>query len=79
MTLRQALGGDAGRVHDLVDRLLDSEDGVIVLIDGRRAISYASGLGLSACQLELVSAEIERAVRRAGGNSCDTDGKEDTR
>lgn len=63
MTLRQALGGDARRVHELVDQLLDSEDSLIVLVDGRRAISYAEGFGLSPCQLELVSVEIEQAVR----------------
>lgn len=64
MTIRQALGGDARRVHEAVDRLLDSEDGLIMLIDGQRAISYGGGLGLSPCQLELVAIEIERAVRR---------------
>ena len=63
MTLRQALGGDAARVHELVDQLLDREDGLIVLRDGRRTISYAQGFGLSPCQLELVIVEIERAVR----------------
>ena len=40
MTLRQALGGDARRIHELVDKLLDGEDSVIVLIDGRRAVSF---------------------------------------
>jgi hypothetical protein len=48
MTLRQALGGDARRVHELVDQLLDSEDALVMLIDGKRAISYAEGFGLSA-------------------------------
>ena len=62
MTLRQALGGDARRIHELVDELLDGEDSLIVLIDGRRAISFAEGFGLSPCQLELVAIEIERAV-----------------
>jgi hypothetical protein len=63
MTLRQALGGDASRVHELVDQLLDSEDGLIVLLDRRRAFSYAGGFGLSPCQLELVTEEIGRALR----------------
>ena len=65
MTLRQALGGNARRIHELVDTLLDSEDSLIVLIDGQRAISFAEGFGLSPCQLELVTTEIERAVRVA--------------
>jgi hypothetical protein len=67
VTLRQALGNDARRVHELVDRLLDSEDSLIVLIDDRRAISFAEGFGFSPCQLELVTAEIERGVRAMAG------------
>jgi hypothetical protein len=66
VTLREALGGDASRVHELVDRLLDREDSVIVLIDGRRVISYAGEFGLSPCQLELVTNDIERAVSALG-------------
>jgi hypothetical protein len=67
MSLRQMLGADADRVHEQVDALLDSEDGLIVLVDGSRAISYAHGFGTSPCQLELLMIEIERAVRANGG------------
>ena len=67
MTLRRLLGGDARRVHELVDQLLDSEDSLIVLIDGPRTISFAEGFGLSPCQLELITMEIERAVRTIAG------------
>ena len=67
MSLRTMLGADADRVHEQVDALLDSEDGVIVLVDKSRAISYAQGFGISACQLELLTVEIERAVRATGG------------
>jgi hypothetical protein len=63
------LGGEANRVHQQVDALLDSADGMIVLIDGSRAISYAHGLRMSPCQLELLLVEIERAVRNVGGAS----------
>jgi hypothetical protein len=70
MTLREALGGDAGRVHDLVDELLDTENGLIVLVDERRAISFAEGFGLSPCQLELIAVDIERAVRAMGGSGA---------
>jgi hypothetical protein len=70
MTLRQRLGGDAHRIHELVDRLLDGEDSLIVLMDGRRAVSYGEGFGLSPCQLELVTIEIERALRAAGGTAA---------
>jgi hypothetical protein len=67
MTLRQALGGDARRIHELVDELLDREDSLIVLFDGRRAITFAQGFGLSACQLEFVTVEIERELRAIAG------------
>jgi len=69
VTLRQALGGDARRVHELVDELLDSEDALLMLIDGERAICYAEGFGLSPCQLELVATAIDRAVRSVGGRA----------
>jgi len=67
MTLRQALGDDAHKIQEVVDQLLDGEDSLILLIDGQRAISYAEGFGLSPCQLELLTIEIERAVRAVVG------------
>jgi len=67
MTLRQHLGPDAERVHTQVEALLDSEDAVLVLVDGSRAITYAKGFGISPSHLELVSLDIERAVRSAAG------------
>jgi hypothetical protein len=69
VTLREALGGDAQGIHELVDQLLDSEDSLIVLIDGRRAVSYAEGFGLSPCQLELITIEVERSVRAVAGST----------
>lgn len=66
MTLREALGGDVGRIHELVDRLLDQEDALLVLFDGERSVSYVEGLGLSPCQSELLAVQIERVVRAAG-------------
>ena len=68
MTLREALGGDARRIHELVDQLLDSEDSLIVLIDGRRAVSYGEGFGLSPCQIELITIDMERTVRAVAGH-----------
>ena len=67
MSLRKMLGADADRVHEQVDALLDSEDAMIVLVDGSRAISYAHGFGASPDQLELLALEIERAVRSVVG------------
>ena len=64
MTLRQALGSDVRHIYELVDQLLDSEDALIVLVDGRRATSFAEGFGLSPCQLELITDDIERGVRQ---------------
>jgi len=63
VTLRQTLGDAAHRIHALVEELLDREDSVIVLIDGQRAITYGAGFGLSPCQQELASVDIERTVR----------------
>lgn len=65
MTLRQRLGPDVQRVHEQLDELLDSEDGIILLVDRQRAINYALGFALSACQLELLADDIERTVRDA--------------
>jgi hypothetical protein len=67
MTLREALGGDVHHVHAQVDALLDREDGLVVLFDGDRMVSYLQGFGLSPCQLELLSVDLERAVRGAVG------------
>ena len=52
MTLRDALGIDVRHVYERVDDILDSEDGVILLVDRRRAISYLQGFALSGCQIE---------------------------
>ena len=65
MTLRQALGGDAQRLHELLDELLDREDVVILMFDGNRAVSYIRGFGLSPSQHELMALDIERMVGRA--------------
>ena len=67
MTLRQSLGGDVRRVYEQVDALLDREDGLLVLFDGARMVTYTQGFGVSPCQLELLSVECERAVRNIGG------------
>lgn len=67
MSLRQALGADVCRVRDLLERLLDREDAIVMLIDGERAISYGKGFGLSPSQLEFVTNEIEHMVRGVAG------------
>ena len=67
MTLRESLGGDVQRIHEQVDALLDREDGVLALFDGVRVVTYAHGFGVSASQLELLSVELERALRNIVG------------
>jgi hypothetical protein len=67
MTLREALGGDVQRIHELVDALLDKEDGILALFDGGRVVSFAHGFGVSASQLELLGVELERAIRSVAG------------
>ena len=69
MSLRQVLGTDADDVHRQVDALLDSEDGLIVLIDRSRVISHAHGFGVSPCQLELLMVEVERVIRSVVGTT----------
>ena len=68
MTLRQSLGGDAEQIYTQIDALLDREDAVVALFDGRRVITYASGFEVSASQLELLGIELERALRSAVGH-----------
>ena len=67
MTLRESLGGDVQRIHELVDALLDREDGILALFDGGRVVSFAQGFGVSASQLELLGVELERALRSVVG------------
>jgi hypothetical protein len=66
MTLREALGGDVGRLHQLLETLLDRQDAVILLFDGDRAVSYFNGFGLSPSQHEFLALEIEQTLRGAG-------------
>jgi hypothetical protein len=63
--LREALGGGAARVHDVVDDLLDREDVVILLFDGDRLVNYSNGFGLSPSQHELMALDVERTLRSA--------------
>ena len=63
MTLRQRLGPDVQRIYEQVDDLLDSEDAILIIADAHRAIHYARGFGLSACQHELLAVEIDRSIR----------------
>jgi hypothetical protein len=62
MTLRESLGDHVQRVYEQVDALLDREDGLLVLFDGDRMVSYTQGFVVSPCQLELLSVELERVV-----------------
>ena len=75
MTLRESLGPSASHVHEQVDALLDREDSLVVLFDGDRMVSYTHGFGVSADQLELLSVELERAVRDVVGRQPGTSTK----
>ncbi len=64
MTLRNSLGAHARRVYERLDQVVDSDDGIIVLVDSAwKATSYLQGFALSGCQFEGLSLEIERAIR----------------
>ena len=67
MTLRNALDGHVRDVFEQINALLDSEDALIVLFDGRRVVSYTHGFAASPSQLELLGVEIERSARNAVG------------
>jgi len=54
---------DVRTVYQQLDDLLDSEDAIIILADGQRAITYGRGFGLSPCHHELLAVEIERSIR----------------
>ena len=72
MTLREFLRGDVQRVYEQVDAVLDSQDGLLVLFDGDRMVSYTQGFGVSPCQLELLSLDLERSVRNVVGGLSTT-------
>ena len=77
MTLRQALGGDARRLHELLETLLDREDAVILLFDGDRAVSYINGFGLSPSQHEFLALENRADDARGRSNgSIEANGSE---
>ncbi len=67
MTLRKELDGKVQGLFDQVNKLLDSDDALVVLFDGRRMVSYTHGFAASPSQLELLGVEIERSVRSAVG------------
>lgn len=67
MTLRESLGEDVRRIYELIDALLDKEDGAVALFDGGRVITYAQGFGASASQLEFLGVELERALHSVVG------------
>ena len=67
MTLRETFGGDVRRIHELLETLLDKEDGVLAFFDGGRVVTYAQGFGISASQLELLGVELERTFRNGVG------------
>ncbi len=63
MTLRQSLG-DLDPLRRRLDEILDSEDALVVLADGRQVTSYARGFSVSGCQLEMIDREVAGVVRR---------------
>jgi hypothetical protein len=71
MSLRAMLGSEVEHIQEQIDDLLDREDGLIVL-DGSRLVSYSQGFGVSPCQIELLTVEIERAVRSVIGGQSPT-------
>jgi hypothetical protein len=69
MTFREALQGADKEIRRRLDALLDSEDAIVVLVDPHGVTSYAHGFGISGCQLEILSRDVESAIRLASGAS----------
>jgi hypothetical protein len=69
MTLRGMLGSDIQRFQKQIDDLLDREDSFIVLFDGSRLVSYAQGFGVSPCQLELLTVELNGLYETSSADS----------
>lgn len=63
MTVRETLGPRAGDVYDRLDQILNSEDGLIVLMDRTGTTAYCHGFGASGCQLELLWHQVDMALR----------------
>jgi hypothetical protein len=67
MTLRALLDGLDPDVHARLDEVLDSEDAVIVLADGRAITTFVHGFAASGCQLEMAASDVDAVVRALGG------------
>lgn len=67
MRLRDSCPVIDTRVQAMVAHVLDGDDGLVVLIDRQRALSFAGGFSLSPCQLELLVHQIEQAFRTVAG------------
>ncbi len=63
MTLRQSLG-DVGPLRQRLEQVLDSEDAIVLLSDGRQTATYVRGFAASGCQLELIDRELATVLRR---------------
>jgi hypothetical protein len=63
MTLREVLGDDVRELRERLERVLDQEDAIVILVDRTGAITHYHGFGASGCQLELASGQVEGALR----------------
>lgn len=69
MTLRQSLNRGTGELRARLDRVLDSEDALVVLMDRHGITSYCHGFGVSGCQLELLWHQVDTTLRSLIGQS----------
>lgn len=75
MTLRETLGPAAHVVRERLEQVLDSEDGIVILVDRSGATTFYHGFGASGCQLELAAARVDAELREiAGDNPVPRDG-----
>jgi hypothetical protein len=68
MTLREMLDATGHTVTKRLDQVLDSEDAIVILVDGAGVTTFYHGFGASGCQLELAAARVDAALRDVVGN-----------
>jgi hypothetical protein len=51
-----------------LEQVLDSENAIVILVDGAGVTTFYHGFGASGCQLELAAARVDVALRDLVGN-----------
>ena len=79
MKLRQALGGDARRIHEVVDQLLDGEDSLILLVDGAAGDQLRRRIRFITMSTRTRDDRARAGSEGRGGTCHQEEGEEETR